>query len=175
MISLRPIPGRTTPDRRFHDVSIVKLIVLWCCTFGLYHFYWHYKQWSYEEANGSNVTPWARAIFAPFFAFSLFGRINDACEHADTSSNWNPVVLGILYFIGVSSFKLGGHTYWAVGYLTFLPIIPIQLSINELNRRVAPDVPANTRFSFLQVVLVTLGGFVFANVIVQVLLNSGPR
>lgn len=163
MISLHPISRPA--EARFYDVLITKLIVLWLGTFGFYHFYWHYKQWSYEEDNGADVTPWARAMFAPFYAYSLFTRIDNACERNDTSSNWSAALLAILYFIGIYSFKMGGHTFWAVGYLSFLPLIPVQLSVNQLNRRVAPDVKPNTRFTALQIVVLCLSLLVLAWVV----------
>lgn len=159
MISLRPEMRAT--QHRYYDVSITKFILLWLGTLGFYHFYWFYKQWRYEEDNGLNVSPFWRAVFAPFFVYALFDRVHATCDLEDTSNNWNPGILAALYIVGILSFKLAGHVFWSVGYLTFLPIVPVQLSINELNRRVAPDVPANNRIKPIYFIPLALGLIIF--------------
>ena len=153
MNPIQPVARAAEP--RFYDISVLKFILLWLGTFGFFHFYWFYKQWDYEQDNGAAVSPFWRAVFAPFFVYKLFRRVHELCDEHDTTNNWDPGILAALYIIGILSFKLAGHVFWSVGYLTFLPIIPVQMSINELNRRVAPDVPPNTKFQLWQIILLT--------------------
>jgi hypothetical protein len=160
MIASRPVAR--TGTRRYYDVSLTKFILLWLGTLGLFHFYWFYKQWDYERENGADVVPLLRALFAPFFVYGLFRGIHRECDDHDATNNWNPAMLALIYIAGILSFKFAGRTFWSVGYLTFLPILPVQASINELNRRLAPDLPANTGYSWWQVLLLLVGLSLFA-------------
>ena len=154
MTAPTPNPPVTTERRnaqRFYDVSIKKLIVLWVSTLGFYHFYWFYRHWQFEQQRSKrDLSPFWRACFAPFFAYQLFERIRQVCDDEDVGGTWNPGILAAIYIAGVLAFKYGGHLFWSVGYLTFLPLIRIQLSVNELNRKVAPDAVPNTEFTTVQ-------------------------
>jgi hypothetical protein len=42
-------PGSVTDRPVFFPVSILKLVLLSLCSFGLYQFYWFYKNWQYVK------------------------------------------------------------------------------------------------------------------------------
>ena len=62
-------------------VSPLKLGVLSILTLGLYELYWFYKNWKLaRDEGGAKVRPFWRAIFAIFFAPSLFVRIHNSAK-----------------------------------------------------------------------------------------------
>lgn len=83
-----PLATMTSPtalaasDEMFYIVSQRKFTILFLATFGLYNFYWFYRNWSLvrqeSRLNGGSdgdIWPVARAIFALFFVHSLFREV----------------------------------------------------------------------------------------------------
>lgn len=61
----------------FYVVSKQKFIILHIATFGMYAFYWFWKQWTvWKKYSKEELWAIPRAIFAIFFTHSLFSIIN---------------------------------------------------------------------------------------------------
>jgi len=162
----------------YFAVGIVKLAVLSVVSLGFYELYWFYQQWKHEcDRTGDRLNPVARAVFAPLFAYSLFVRVEKQLvgdEFEDLSS------AGFMAF-AFFALTAAGHLpdpYWLVGLLAFLPLLPVQVAINRLNGRRAPEAPRNTRFTRANFALIVLGslalGLVVLGLLVQEPLASPP-
>ena len=65
----------TPHSPEFYVISEKKLFVLSVFTFGLYFYYWSYKNWSiYKKTTRSDIWPWVRGLFYIFFIHTLYRR-----------------------------------------------------------------------------------------------------
>lgn len=72
-------------------VSVRKFLVLSLLTNGLYSFYWYYRHWhAWNRITGASVIPWLRSLFAVFFIWSLFTRIDLLSRTAGQNVRWSP-------------------------------------------------------------------------------------
>jgi uncharacterized membrane protein len=146
----------------YPSVSLAKFTVLWFCSLGLYGIYWFYMQWqAIKERERLDIIPALRAIFQIFFCYSLFDRVN---AHARTLGLGPGIAAGPLAagFIVLSLLWRLPDPYWLVSMLSFLFLLPAQHLINRINASVAPQQPLNDRFSTANVVLIVVGGMLWA-------------
>ncbi|MBV6822182.1 hypothetical protein [Pseudomonas sp. PD9R] len=74
----------------FYVVSPKKLMVLGTLTFGLYFYYWSYKNWSlYKRATQADIAPWARGMFCIFFIHQLYRRANEKIRGSGRIFDWD--------------------------------------------------------------------------------------
>lgn len=84
--SINPyIPPQSTisdhTGQRFYSISTGKFIILYLATFGLFRYYWHYKNWALEKQHFQDKSwPIMRMIFSIFFVHELFSRIENAAK-----------------------------------------------------------------------------------------------
>ena len=90
-----------TPQETLSNyMSPSKVAVLSILSFGIYEIVWFYRQWKYVKVvKKLNIAVWARAIFTPIFAYSLFKEIVGMTKEAGDSTNKNPGWLFVLYLI----------------------------------------------------------------------------
>ncbi|WP_193163043.1 hypothetical protein [Microbulbifer hainanensis] len=122
----------TTTAREFYVVSKTKFLVLMIATFGIYEIYWFYKNWSlYKRANNEDMWPVPRAIFAIFFAHSLFRLMDSRVREAEKNISWNPEWMGAVYVLATLvstiadriSTKMPEYSVLDVVSLGLLPLI----------------------------------------------------
>ena len=156
-----PLPS----EHLFFPVSPVKFCIMSVCTFGLYHVYWSYKNWKlYQEHVDSSASPVLRAIFAGIWNFPLFIRVKEKAADEGMPVAWPPVLLGILVILlgGILSRLPGG--WGLISLLSFLPYLPVVLTIQKINRKHASGIGANLneRFSGWNIAGVVFGGLLLA-------------
>lgn len=160
LISARPADAHPATEWRFHSVSLLKLAALSMATFGLYNIYWFYQHWRREQRFGSGgVTPWARALFAPLMSYSLFTRVRDARAVGGLPEGLSAGALTVAYFLWTNLYRLP-DPYWLVSLFAFVPLLPVQAAVNELNVRLAPEAPPNDQFKGRDIAVLIIGGFV---------------
>jgi len=138
-------PRRARP--LYFAVSKAKLIVLSLVTLGLYEIYWFYKNWKLmKRRTGHNIRPFWRALFAVFFCHSLFKSVQESAISHDCQSSLSPGWLAFLYIALTVAWRLP-DPYGLVSLLTFLPLLPVQGAINEMNARAASTVQRDTGHS----------------------------
>lgn len=108
-----------------YAIPIYKLAILSVSTLGLYEVYWFYKQWKSLKAEKKlDIGAVGRAIFAPFFSFSLFEHISELGTKK-ISARW----LGAAYFALVLTNRVP-EVGWVFASFSFLPLIPAQNALN---------------------------------------------
>jgi hypothetical protein len=128
-------PRRARP--LYFAVSKAKLIVLSLVTLGLYEIYWFYKNWKLiKSRTGLSIRPFWRALFAVFYCHSLFKSVQESAISHDCRSSVSPGWLAFLYVALTVAWRLP-DPYGLVSLLTFLPLLPVQAAINEINARAA--------------------------------------
>jgi hypothetical protein len=135
-----PHPTPLTPRRArqvYFSVSKLKLVVLCLVTLSLYEIYWFYKNWKLVKIKtGEKISPFWRAVFAIFFCYSLFKRVQDSASLQGCRSSISPGWLTVAYIILGATWQLP-DPYWLIGLISFVPLLPVQGVINEINRKPA--------------------------------------
>ena len=141
----------------YYAVSVFRFVTLSLATLGLFELYWFYQNWRRERVRtGERLSPFWRAFFAPLWAFSCFTRLRQAADTANTPSTVSPGLLGVSYLILSMVWRLP-DPFWLVSILTFLPLLPANLTAARLNRALAPGSQALTPWSVATVFLTLLG------------------
>ncbi|MDO8657590.1 MAG: hypothetical protein Q7K55_02520 [Candidatus Levybacteria bacterium] len=143
-----------------YAMTNTKLIMLTILTLGLYEIYWFYKQWRYvKQAKDLNVTPWARGLFSPLFAYPLFKHIFElarkAGERHTPSAGW----LAVAYFVLMMVGRAEGWV-WMISLASFWPLLPVQSRVNMLWSKENPKGELKTHFSTKEVIVMIIGGII---------------
>ena len=141
----------------FFPVGLAKLTILSITMLGFYQIYWFYKNWKCVQRNyGDNVNAPIRAIFYPLVAYPLFKRVREHAEQSGVYTKLQAGMLAAVLFVLGFAWRLP-DPYWFAGLGAFLPLLPVQLTVNELNEKLAPRAEPNRRMSVWNVVGAVLG------------------
>ena len=150
-----PAPVQGIRDFPAHAVSTTKLVVLSLVTFGLYEIYWFYRNWKLmRDRQGEAVSPFWRAVFSPLTAYSLFERIK-GIEGPGREAGWGASGLAVAYLLTISAWRLP-DPWWLVSLLSFVVLIPVQGTINEV--AVERGLQVDRSFSGWNVMALVVGG-----------------
>lgn len=138
----------------FFPVSEGKLITLYILSFGLYGFYWFYKNWQLQQPKmEKKIWPVMRATFSIFFTHSLFRRIDERAKdlNLDQKDTFNAnnlatlfvgavIVSNLLDRTSMNSGMMAGMTSSKViitSVILFLlstyPLVKVQATVNRIN------------------------------------------
>jgi hypothetical protein len=146
------------PSALYFSVSKTKLIVMSMFSWGIYEFYWFYKNWKLiKESTGQDIRPFWRTFFAPFYCYSLFKSVKQSADSHGILSEISPGWLTAAY-IGIYVTHKFPDPIWLISFLSFLPLLPVQGVINQLNSKVALEYELNDHFSWKNIVVIILGG-----------------
>jgi hypothetical protein len=161
-------------------VSMRKFVVMSFFTIGIYDVYWFYWNWRRQrDLAGARISPGWRAFLSPFVAYTLMRDVRDAAVASGINVSWSPALKAAGYFISIMGFLMPGWL-WVITLITFLPLIPVQQTINRLHTARSGageadgdngDVPDN-RFSFGNIVAMLVGTLVIVAVIAFNILAS---
>lgn len=141
----------------------IKLAVLSVTTFGLYDIYWFYKQWkNLREIKQLNITPWARALFAPLYSYSLFKHVFELAGQVSEDDQPPHPSAGVLaaIYMSLSAASRLPHPYWLVGFGTTFPLIVVQDTLNYYWKKTEPNKSIRTGFSAWELVVAVVGGVI---------------
>jgi hypothetical protein len=139
-------------------VGLSKLALMSVCTFGLYHFFWFYRQWkAIRERTGQELNAPIRSFFYTLTAYFLFRAIGEQARAAQVKVSVEAGMMAIMLFILAALPHLPAP-YSLFGWLGFLPLLRVQAAVNEINRKLAPTADPNTRLRGWNVVALVLGG-----------------
>ncbi len=142
----------------FFPVATHKFVVLSICTFGIYAFYWAYKNWQrIRSASGETLSPFWRAFFAPLWGFSLFRRIRDHVTNEGVAAGWSPPFLATCYLLLSASWQLP-DPWWLISLATFVPLIPVQQATQRFNEQRHVSENPNSSYTGVNVVAIVFGG-----------------
>ncbi len=158
----------------FYVVSPVKFLILYIGTFGFYHLYWFYKNWSlYKQAYGQSMWPVMRALFDIFFTHSLFERVDNKLAIVENEYQWSYSNLATLYVVfsiignicdRLSTKSIGSPFTDVVGLFVF-PITVWILYKAQLAINIAcedPEGSRNSQFTLLNYFWIFIGLIVWA-------------
>ena len=153
-----PPVSTTRPAASFFPVTSNKLAVLSICTWGLYDYYWFYKNWSrIAERTPRTISPFWRTFFLPFWVRSCFREIREAGTSLRIPNpfdeNWSALIYILFYF---SSLFLP-EFYWWVSIFSFIPLVVANRYASSINALQGPDYDRNDEFSVSNWIWIIVG------------------
>jgi hypothetical protein len=153
-------PSRAETRHGFFPVAPHKFVVLSLCTLNIYILYWCYQNWwRIRERTGEQLSPFWRAFFAPFWAFSLFARIGGQARDHGVTVGWSATLLASGYLL-MSAFVILPDPWWLLNVACFLPLLPAVQSIQRLNEREAATESRNEAYTGANVATILVGGII---------------
>ena len=147
----------TRGEAIFFPVSLLKLSLMSLVTLGVYNLYWFYKNWKSVQKLGDSVNAPVRALFYTLTSYWLFKKIQEQAERAQLDGNLQAGLLALTLFVIGSLWRLP-DPWWVVGLGSFLPLLPVQSTVNALNRKLAPQADVNSRFGGWNIAALIAGG-----------------
>ena len=151
------------PQTPFFAVSTHKFVVMSLTTCGLYTVYWVYRQWKRFAEHGDPLSPFWRTFFLIFTNYALFGRVRARARQERVGVDWLPSIMGSFYLTLSLTFRLP-DPWWMLTFLSFVPMIPVQRTIDRVNGLRVAELP-NRGYSGWNIVGIVVGGLVLVLVV----------
>ncbi len=150
----------------YFAVSPVKLVIMSICTMGLYEIHWFYKNWALiRERRNLNIMPAMRAIFAFFFCYGLFRKVQVSAIDLTLKKLISPGLLATGWAVVTLLHKLP-DPYWLVSYFAVTFLLPVQTVVNDINNSVAPGHDRNETFTSWNKFGIALGSLFFVFILI---------
>jgi hypothetical protein len=142
----------------YFPVSTTMLALLCLGTWGYYFTYWFFKNWQLQAeraGTGRYFGPAVRAVFSAFLAYGLFSDIERQAE-VTRSREFNPawLVVALWALAGCAALP---KPYNIISLLSFLPLVAVQRTVNEINAKLAPTASRNERLNSWQTLVCWIG------------------
>jgi hypothetical protein len=156
----------------FFTVSRLKFIVMSIFTFGIYELYWIYKNWKMITIRKNlGLFPFWRAFFAYFFIYPLLQEIRKTGAANGMPENLKAGQISIWWIIVSLTWKLP-DPIWLITTFNFVPLLPAVKYVNDLESKVSPDTPINSKFSVLNWVGIVFGAIFWPLCILGMLIGD---
>ena len=155
----------------FFPVSRLKLTLMSLATFNLYTVYWFYRNWKHlQKLTGDRVSASIRAVFYSLTAYFLFkGMRKQAAAMDVVFPAAGPLAIALLV---LTSLWRVPDPYWLMIFLGFVPLLPVQAAVNEMNRKAAPEADPNSRLGGWNIAAVVVGGLLFVMAVIGAFLGA---
>ena len=146
----------------FFAVPVWKLALMSFFTFGLYEFYWFYRNWQRVRVREQvNISPFWRAFFGVFFCHSCFERIETYGLARDITPGPPILLLTILWIVTTIAWRLP-DPFWLICMFSFVFLLPVQAYANRINAQEMPAHDRNARLTAWNWGGIVIGGCLFA-------------
>ena len=153
--------------------SPVKLFILSAATFNLYLIYWFWKNFRYEQGRNPEIWPVVRTIFSGIFFYTLARSTLDEADTRGIRARYSPALLtALLWGASIGTRVLPDIVAIVVVFLLALIVMPVQLTVNRINRHINPALQRAERFRVWEIVLAIPGGLLLLIALLGLLLLS---
>lgn len=130
----------------YHQVKPLMVLMFSVLTFGLYSYWWNYRNWRCIQKNSAEaISPFFRSVFHPFYAVSLYCIINETSSSVGVRGRLFGV-MGVLRLLSIFfSFNIpswSGQPYVDYFNLFFVfvvwlsvDIVYVQFYVEKLNKK----------------------------------------
>lgn len=112
-------------------MSVNKFVLLSITTFGIYSFWWIYKEWLFfQKKDQLDIMPFMRTLFTFIFIYNLFSKIKNYAAENKYSHDFSTLGMffGFLFFYFLS---LLPDPYWLISVFSFVFLIPAFKALNH--------------------------------------------
>ncbi len=142
----------------FVSVPLARFVLMSLVTFSLYEVWWFYANWKrVKDRTGDDIWPVWRALFAPLFCYQLVQTVRSTAEKVSVPVSLSAGAIALSYLaILVAGERLPDPWFW-VGALSFAPLVPVVLQIENLHQTVYPGLASHAPFGKGHVVTLLVG------------------
>jgi hypothetical protein len=153
----------------YFSVSLTKLSVMSVLTWGLYPLFWHFKNWqlvSVRTGGGRYLQPLAQTLLAFFLCYPLFKRISHQA-HELGIRQFGALPLAAAWILLTLAERLPD---WSslVSLTSFVPLLRVQIAVNEINAIAEPERALNARFSVWNLLACAMGSVIHLFVVLEI-------
>ena len=156
----------------YYPVSAWKFSLMSVVTFGLYGFFWMWKCWRWAKSHGhSDIQPFWRAAFRPFWLYPLFAEANQR-PRGLRMPVWIGGVASAVYIAWMIADAVLRETKTGSSLLAFTPALdficylPALLAVNRLNLIDREALTANSKFTVLSAIALIVGAAAWVLVLI---------
>ncbi len=156
-------------NQMFYPVKLSKFILLSVVSFGIYQYFWAYKNWRWlRDVGNEHNTPFLRAFFMNFTNFVLLPQLES--EGKQGYAWYNPYMGGLLAFaffafniIGRIGDRIEEAPIWVsvFGLISFVILIPAAMQILKLNEGNEEVIAKNSTYHWTTVGFIILFSPIF--------------
>ena len=123
----------------FYQVKPITALLMSLASWGLYTYWWHYKNWRLIKRNAdATLSPLSRALFHPLFAYSLYDRVADTCDDLRVRGGLLLRMLGTMHVFSIAlMFGAAADLFPILSMLlyslTILDLVVVQSSVVKIN------------------------------------------
>lgn len=139
-------------------------VLLSIVTFGIYEFYWFYRNWKHFKAHKNlNISPGWRTVglFVPIYgliiAYRQLRNIRDFSKQVGVVKTYSPGLILFGWFALNALWKLP-DPFWLLTLLSVWPLAIVQNVLNSYWEKEQHGLSARTSFTGGQIILLILGG-----------------
>lgn len=168
------IPNIGVEEQRI--ISLNRFIFLSVISFGLYPIWWMFEAWRFfMQKDKLNIMPAARAIFAVFFIYPLFNRIQNYAKAQGYTPKFSSAVMCI-GFIACSLLVQLPDPYWLISIGSFLFLIPAFQALNYAKQHTQGlKLIHMQKFSIPQWILIALGAIFWLLILAALFIWETPQ
>ena len=138
--------------------SPAKLLILSVCTFNIYLLYWFWKNFRYERRRNPEIWPVLRTIFSGIFFYSLARGALDEADSRGVPARYSPAILTAVLWAAAIGSRLLPEVMSPLIFLYALILMPVQLTVNRINRHINPALSRAEQFRVVEIVVAVPGG-----------------
>jgi len=150
-------PNRPDLEAPYFSVAIHKLIVMSVTTLSMYQIYWFYQNYQrLNQRTGSGGSPFWRALLAPLTANGLFAHVRTDAQSRFIPVSWSSAGIAVIYLC-LTLICFFDYPWWTLALASVFALVPVQATVDAVNRKVAPSVARDDRYSAANAVAIAGG------------------
>ena len=150
--------------------SPAKLFILSATTFNLYLIYWFWRNFRYEQSRNPEIWPVLRTIFSGIFFYTLARSALDEADTRGIRARYSPGLLtALLWGASLGTRFLPDVLAFLAVFVLALVVMPVQVTINRVNRDINPALQRAERFRAWEILLCFPGGVLLLLALIGIL------
>ncbi len=154
---------------------LIHVILLFLITFGLYFFYWYYRNWkNLKKHMDMDINPVLRTIglIVPIAGiYLIYAQFRDIKNFAEESGveTYSPglITFGVIFFNLLSRLP---SIFWLLTFLMVWPMSIVQKTLNNYWEKEQPGIPMRNKFSGVEIVVMIIGAIFWILAIIGMLI-----
>jgi hypothetical protein len=138
--------------------STLKLLLLSAATFNLYLIYWFWKNFRHEQRRNPEISAVLRTIFSGIFFYTLARSAADEADTRGLPARYSSGVLTAALWVAAIVSNQLPDPWSLLVFLFALILVPVQRTVNRINRDIDPALGDAERFRGWEIALVVPGG-----------------
>jgi uncharacterized membrane protein len=126
-------------------------------TLSMYQIYWFFKNYQrMNERVGGGGSPFWRAVAAPLTAHGLFAHVRTDAQSRFIPVRWSSAGLAVIY-LGLTLICFFDYPWWTLALGSVFALVPVHATMEEVNRKVAPNAARDDSYSAANAAVIVLG------------------